>query len=257
VLYNFVTQKKMNEESRQSDTTRNSDSANSSPMKRAYTTASEVSPSTSVRTSKARKLNDEDMLEDLLDEKDDEDEDHMFVPFPFHGMRKLFRSKFVPNGIDPRGGYVSEEDKQKPVWIMQHCVHCECRKHICHDTRFGLYCGLRVAEMVEEKGVGTLNAEKVSKLLRLAYNEVLRVEIVQQIGVLDTYNDYDPPQCILDKSMSNIMRHFLFEKYSRTIKLCLQDGTKGKYGTGAYGFYSALQNEEPAEREMDEAEGSE
>lgn len=250
-------QLKMNQDSSNSVTSAtNADKDNYSPMKRSFTTASKVSPSTSVRTKRSRMLNDDDMLQDLLDVKDYEDDLVMLAPFPFHGMRKLFRADYLPNGKDPRGPVLRDGQQEKPSWQLEHCISCTCETHLCHDTRFGLYCGLRVAEMVAEKGVSNLNADKISKLLRLAYNEVLRVEIVQQIGVLDTYNDYDPPQCILDKSMSNIMRHFLFEKYSLTIKARLQDGSKGKHGTGAYGFYTALQNEEQAEREIDAEEES-
>ena len=243
----------MNQNSSNSVASATSDT-NINPMKRSFTTASKVSPSTSVRDKRSRMLNEDDMLQDLLDIKDDEEDVLMLAPFPFHGMRKLFRCDYLPNGKDPRGPDLREGEKDKLIWQMQHCVSCTCETHLCHDTRFGLYCGLRVAEMVEQKGAANLNADKISKLLRLAYNEVLRVEVVQQIGILDTYNDYDPPQCILDKSMSNIMRHFLFEKYSLTIKSRLQDGSKGKHGTGAYGFYTALHNEEEAEKEMDAEE---
>ena len=232
------------------------DTQENQAQKRRYTTASEVSPSLSVRDKRARKLNEEELMEDLVDVSDELDEERMLHPFPFYGMRKLFRSTYTPNGIDPRGPILREGEKEHPMWQLDHCMFCECEKKLCHDTRFGLYCGLRVAEMIEEKGAGDVQATEVSKLLKVAYNEILRVETVQQIGVLDTYNDYDPPKCILEKSMKNIMRHFLYEKYTLKIKKRLQDGSRGRWGTGKYGFYTALHNDKQAEQEIDDEESA-
>ena len=208
--------------------------------KRNSTTPAEVSPSTSVRDKRSRKDKDEELCLDLCDKIIGEDETSLLHPFPFHGMNLLFRYKYQPNGIDPRYHEVDEDRKSRDIWKVVHCSSCNCEKPMCHDTRFGFYCGLRVAELIDRQGPETVRTEDVSKLLKTAYNEVLRVETVQQIGVLDTHNDYDPPDCILNKSMKNIMRHFLYEKFTVQMKKRLQKGSRGEYGTVSYGYYSAL-----------------
>ena len=115
---------------------------------------------------------------------------------------------------------------------------------MCHDKMFGLYCGLRVAEEIKKLGLNKVNSSRVKDLLKIAYNEILRVETVQQIGVLDTYNNYDPPQCMINGSLTNIMRHFLYQKFTGGMETRLQDGSMGEYGSGSFGFYTVLQQEE-------------
>ena len=226
-----------------------SDTENNTAARR-FTTAKHVSPHLSNRTKRQRIRNDDDFMQDLLDDKSSTNEDDLLYPFPFHGMRQLLRCNYKPNGKDPRG---PRFDEGEPL-PEGHCDSCKCELTLCHDTRFGLYCGLRVAELIQEKGADKLGGSDVSTLLRLAYNEVLRVETVQQIGILDTYNDYDPPQCVLDKSMKNIMRHFLYEKFTIKMKTRLQDGSRGRWGSGTHGFYTALSREEEAEREIEAEE---
>ena len=94
----------------------------------------------------------------------------------------------------------------------------------------------------------------VTDMLKTAYNEVLRVETVQHIGVLDTYNDYDPPECILNRSMKNIMHHFLCEKYSVRMKERLEGGSRGSWGSGNHGLYAAMHHEVEAKMATDRAE---
>ena len=60
------------------------------------------------------------------------------------------------------------------------------KKTMCHDKRFGLYCGLWVAEEIKKLGINKVNASSVKDLLKIVYNEILRVETVQQMGILDT-----------------------------------------------------------------------
>lgn len=241
----------MNEDStNSSSSSKSANTATSTSSKRMFTTASTVSPSSSVRDKRARRDNEDDLLNDLCDDTENEDE-HMLYPFPAHGMQKLFRARSLPLGVDPRGPTLQEGEKERPSFARDHCMSCLCEKDLCHNKRFGLFCGLRVAELVEQKGADNVTPETLSKLLKFTYNQVLRVETVQHIGILDTYNDYDPPRCMIDKCMKNIMRHFLYTKYTARMKSRLQDGSKGKYGTGAHGFYSALHHQVSAENEMD------
>ena len=206
------------------------------------TTATQVTPNCNKRS---RSENEEDLLLDLLDDTKPENSSLTLQPFPFQGMEALLHSDYQPNGIDPRGPNPKSRIPHNRHTV--YCDSCECEIHLCHDTRFGLYCGLRVAELTQDIGAGNLFAEKISKLLKTAYNEVLRVETVQQIGVLDTFNNYDPPQCMIDKTMKNIMRHFLYQKYTHKMNKRLQDGSRGKRGSGSYGFYTALCKEEVIE----------
>ena len=213
---------------------------NQNPTK--LTTATNVTP---ISNKRARRENDEDLLLELIDDLKPEDSSLTLHPFPFAGMTSLLRSEYQPNGIDLRG-----PNPKSPTRRSRHdisCDSCKCEKELCHDTRFGLYCGLRVAELIQEVGAGKLFGETISKLMKQAYNEVLRVETVQQIGVLDTFNDYDPPQCMVDKSMKNIMRHFLYQKFTNKMNKRLEDGSRGNRGSGSYGFYTALRVEEDIE----------
>ena len=108
----------------------------------------------------------------------------MLEKFPFHGMDTMVKDEFKPNGEDPRE-WDHPFGSQLP---SGYCIHCKCRKELCHDKRFGLYCGLCVlAELIGKKGANTMFGDDVKELLKEAYNEVRCVEIVQQVGVLDTH----------------------------------------------------------------------
>ena len=174
------------------------------------------------------------------EDKEGSKEEGMLQQFPFHGMNILVKNEFNPNGLDPRG-YDHPYGSKLP---SNYCVDCKCKKEICHDKRFGLYCGLRVAEEIERKGANTMFGDDVKVLMKLAYNEILRVEIVQQIGVLDTHNNYIPPKCMETRSMKNVMNHFFYMKFTTVMKKRLEDGSKGKYGSGNFGFYSALKEQD-------------
>jgi hypothetical protein len=187
-------------------------------------------------SAKRMKKNDED---EINHQSNNDNEKLLLEKFPFYGINKLVREKFNPYGEDPRG-YDHPFGSDLP---KDHCVHCKCRFPLCHDTRFGLYCGLRVAEQVEKKGAQGMYGDAVKELMKVAYNEILRVEICQQVGVLDTHNDYIPPKCMEDKSLKNIMNHFFYMKFTRAMKGRLEDGSKGSYGSGSYGFYSALREQ--------------
>ena len=164
--------------------------------------------------------------EDDDDKDDDKDDDElMLAPFPTKGVNMLLNNKYIVLGRDPRG--VKSNDGQSLP--HDYCRLCKCKKTMCHDKRFGLYCGLRVAEEIKKLGLNNVNASRVKDLLKIAYNEILRVETVQQIGVLDTYNNYDTPQCMNDTSLKNIMRHFLYQKFTGAMDLRLQDGSMGEY----------------------------
>jgi hypothetical protein len=177
---------------------------------------------------------------DVKNKVANDEEDGLLKKFPFHGMNVLVREKFKPHGLDPRG-YDHPYGSDLP---SDYCVDCKCKEALCHDKRFGLYCGLRVAEMIEKGGPRNMFGDKIKKLVKEAYNEILRVEIVQQIGVLDTHNNYIPPKCMEDRSLKNIMNHFFYMKFTAVMSSRLQDGSKGKYGSGSYGFYSALKEED-------------
>ena len=119
-------------------------------------------------------------MQDLLDDRLGETEDDLLYPFPFRGMRMLNRCDYKPAGKDPRGPKF-DEGEDLP---LDHCQSCKCPQNMCHDTRFGLYCGLRVGELIKEKGAGNMGGAHVTDMLKTAYNEVLHVETVQHIGVL-------------------------------------------------------------------------
>ena len=174
------------------------------------------------------------------EEDEDSTNENMLEKFPFHGMNTMVNDKFKPNGEDPRG-WDHPFGSELP---SGYCNHCKCRKELCHDKRFGLYCGLRVAELIEKKGANTMFGDDVKELLKEAYNEVLRVEIVQQVGVLDTHNSYIPPECIENRSMKNIMNHFFYMKFTTAMNKRLQDSSKGTYSSGSFGFYTALKEQD-------------
>ena len=180
------------------------------------------------------------------EESDDtiKEEDNMLEKFPFHGMNVMVGEEFKPHGEDPRG-YDHPYGSRLP---SGYCLYCKCKNTLCHDKRFGLYCGLRVAEQIEQKGANTMYGDKVKELMKVAYNEILRVEIVQQVGVLDTHNNYIPPQCMEDRSLKNVMNHFFYMKFTTTMNKRLQDGSKGKYGSGSFGFYTALKEQKTHEK---------
>ena len=122
---------------------------------------------------------------------EDEQEDEILLAlFPIKGVNMLLNNKYIILGRDARG-FRNKDDQSLP---HDHCRLCKVKKIMCHDKRFGLYCGLRVAEEIKKLGLNKVNSSRVKDLLKIAYNEILRVETVQLIGVLDTYNNYDPPQ---------------------------------------------------------------
>ena len=129
------------------------------------------------------------------------------------------------------------------------CTSCRCDYRYCHEKRFGLYCGLRVAEQIEEIGIGNMSGDKIKPLLKIAYNEILRVETVQNVGVLDTHNKYEPPECMKEHSMKNIMQHFFYQKFTAAMKERLRDGSRGDYSSGKFGFYSVLREQEKIDEE--------
>jgi hypothetical protein len=176
----------------------------------------------------------------LSNDEEGDQNDIILAPFPNGAANRAFRFSYSPNGVDPRGAVLKDGEKLS----IFSCPACKCSFDLCHEKRFGLYCGLRVGELIEEKGIGAMRANKIKPLMKIAYNEVLRVETVQNIGVLDTHNNYDPPECMLERSMKNIMRHFYFLKFTESMKERLQDGSRGDYGSGKFGFYSILREQE-------------
>ena len=174
---------------------------------------------------------------ELSSDDDDEGEDGgLLHKFPFKGVDTVLYNDYIPGGRDPRGYHETDEH----TLPYGYCKSCRCHKKMCHDKRFGMYCGLRVAEQVAHIGQRKLTGDKVKNLMKRAYNEILRVETVQHIGVLDTHNNYDIPACLLTKSYDNILSHFYYEKFSYAMKVRLEDGSKGKRGSQKYGFYAAL-----------------
>ena len=107
--------------------------------------------------------------------------------FPFNGVKAIIDDTFTQRGIYPHGS-VTHTISSLP---KNYCESCCCRKDLRHDTRFGLYCGLRVAEQVQKIGPGSLFGDKIDELLSVAYNEVLRVVTVEEIGILDTHGTYE------------------------------------------------------------------
>ena len=56
----------------------------------------------------------------------------------------LNRCDYKPAGKDPRGPKF-DEGEDLP---LDHCQLCKCPQNMCHDTRFGLYCGFRDGELI-------------------------------------------------------------------------------------------------------------
>ena len=129
-----------------------------------FTTASRVTPNSNKRS---RNETEEDLLQELIDDTKPEDSSETLHPFPFRGMTALLQSEYQPNGIDPRGPNPKSQVRRSRHTVC--CDSCKCEMHLCHDTRFGLYCGLRVAELTRDVGAGKLFGEKISKLLKTAY----------------------------------------------------------------------------------------
>ena len=159
--------------------------------------------------------------------------------FPFNGVRAVIDDTFKTCGIDPRGS-VTHTISSLP---KDYCEACRCKKELCHDTRFGLYCGLRVAEQVQKLGAGSLFGDKIDELLSVAYNEVLRVVTVQEIGILDTHGTYEIPSCMKRRSWMNIMRHFYYQKFTAGMESRLRDGSQGSEGNGTYIFFNAFRRD--------------
>ena len=156
--------------------------------------------------------------------------------FPFHGVDAVVRETGEPKRDDPRG-FVGREGEPLP---NGYCDSCRCKLNKCHDTRFGLYCGLRVAEEVKKHGAGQLFGDKIDDLLTEAYNEILRVVTVLDIERLDTHGKYKLPECMKKRSWINVMRHFYYQKFTVAMERRLTDGTKGVEGNGTFSFFQAL-----------------
>ena len=140
-------------------------------------------------------------------------------------MKAVIDDTFNPGGIDPCGSVTHTILSSLPKNYRE---SCHCKKDLCHNTCFGLYCGLRVAEQVQKIGAGSLFGDKIDELLSVAYNEVLRVVTVQEIGILDTHSTYEIPRCMKRRSWMNIMRHFYYQKFTvGSMESCLRDGSQG------------------------------
>jgi hypothetical protein len=203
-------------------------------------------PSSSDTKSKRQKVTDH-----TIDGSNDlETADILLAPFPMRAVNKMFRYSFTPNGRDPRVTKLEEGQKLS----IDSCPFCTCNIKYCHEKRYGLYCGLRVAEQIEEKGIGNMSGEKLKPLMKKAYNEILRVETVQNIGVLDTHNNYEPPDCMKNNSMKNVTQHFFYEKFTACMKERLRDGSRGNYGSGKFGFYTALREQDKLDKESNKKE---
>ena len=201
------------------------------PPKNEYTsdTSNQVSPESSSNKKRKERTNDEydtcfGVSETCL---------HLF---PFNGVKAVIDDTFTPCGIDPRRS-VTHTISSLP---KDYCEACRCKKELCHDTRFGLYCGLRVAEEVQKIGAGSLFGDKIDEMLSKAYNEVLRVVTVQEIGILDTHGTYEIPRCMKRRSWMNIMRHFYYQKFTVGMESRLRDGSQGSKGNGTYIFFNAF-----------------
>ena len=131
--------------------------------------------------------------------KDLDYEDPLLPPFPVKAVSTKFRYPFIPNGRDPRGVVLKDGAKLS----IGSCPSCRCEYCLCHKKRFGLYCGLRVAEQIEEIGIANMSGDKIKPLMKIACNEILWVKTVQNVGVLDTHNKYEPPECMKERSMKN------------------------------------------------------
>ena len=181
----------------------------------------------------------ENKKDSLYVEQKDEDK-HVLCMFPFTGVQGIFRQEIRRLKNDPRG-YFPRSDLFMPD---NYCLHCCCPKPKCHDLRFGLYCGLRVAEDVKQYRINKMHTEKVDELVLKAYNEILRVTVVQELGVLDTHNKYELPKCLQNRTVKNVMRHFCYQKFSNAMENRLTDGSMNCEGSGKMLFFKALNDED-------------
>ena len=161
--------------------------------------------------------------------------------FPFQGVETIVNETLNRKRNDPRG-FVSSEGEPLPE---KYCESCRCHIDKCHDTRFGLYCGLQVAEQVQKQGADQLFGDKIDDLLTEAYNEILRVVTVLDIERLDTYGKYELPKSMKKRSWINVMRHFYYQKFTVAMERRLTDGTHGIEGNGTYSFFNALSKDKP------------
>ena len=74
---------------------------------------------------------------------------------------------------DPRGCILTHDEALSSTY----CEHCSCHKKICHGKRFGLFLGLRVAEIVQQHGVKKTYIEKLMGYMKTAYNEIIRITV--------------------------------------------------------------------------------
>lgn len=192
-----------------------------------------VSPNASLPNAKRQKLTDDDIKnKSQLDP-------HVLHLFPFQGVDTIVAESFEIDRKDPRG-WIPRFNETMP---KSFCKHCKCSQKRCHDNRFGLYCGLRVAEETKKIGQGKLYGFKIDEIFEKAYNEVLRVTTVMEIGYLDTHSKYKVPECMKTKTWLNIMRHFYYEKFSNRMEARLCDGSHGLAGNGTFSFFNALRRE--------------
>ena len=161
--------------------------------------------------------------------------------FPFHGVETIVNETLNRKRNDPRG-FIGSEGEPLPD---NYCKSCRCPIHKCHDTRFGLYCDLRVAEQVKKLGADQLFGDKIEELVTKAYNKFLRVVTVLDIERLDTYGKYELPKCMKKRSWINVMRHFYYQKFTVAMEHRLTDGTQGMEGNGTYSFFNALSKDKP------------
>ena len=113
-----------------------------------------------------------------------------------------------------------------------------------HNSRFGLYCGLRVAESIKLLGLKKMHSDKLRELVKQAYNEILRVTVVQEVGILDTHNQYEIPLCLENRTMKNVVRHFAYQKFSAAMENRLKNGSVESEGNGTFSFFKALNIED-------------
>ena len=69
-----------------------------------------------------------------------------------------------------------------------------------------------------------MEKEDIEDMLYLAYNEVLRVKIVEVTNKLDTCTHYVPPMCMQIKSLKNSLNVFKYRKYMYIQQQKLENG---------------------------------
>ena len=195
-----------------------------------------VSPSSSSCKKKRRK----DLIHPSWNHNDEEVEELMLHKFPFSGVQDIFNSDYKRTKYDPRG-YFPNNGQPLPSAF---CIHCCCLQKKCHDSRFGLYCGLRVAESIKLLGLKKMHSDKLRELVKQAYNEILRVTVVQEVGILDTHNQYEIPLCLENRTMKNVVRHFAYQKFSAAMENRLKNGSVESEGNGTFSFFKALNIED-------------